>query len=74
MFHITDLGRKVEVDMEFISGKGIETGKIIDVVYLNPAVGIRFDTKHERFHDCNGRCEYGHGFYVPAIAVIIKET
>lgn len=39
-----------------------ETGTVVDAPDTEEYVGVAFD-KLVQGHDCNGRCDHGHGWY-----------
>lgn len=39
------------------------TGIVCDLKYMGQC-GVALDTEHSQLHDCEGHCEYGHGWYI----------
>ena len=45
-----------------------EYGTIIELINSDK-VGIKFDKKRSIYHSCNGRCEFGYGWYVNSVDI-----
>jgi len=60
-----DEGRRVLVNGE-VAGElfNDSKGTIVYFFDFSDVIGIRFDEYRANFHDCNGDCDKGHGWYV----------
>lgn len=64
------IGDRVVLTVERDPDDGVcrgATGTVCDITSMKNKlnIGVRWDQKEERYHDCNRTCEMGYGWFVP---------